>query len=74
MSTYRGELEKEEREYQKKMPNKEKLTNADRANHNEFVEKFRTDTTPVWPRDIARVLNLKDMPKPKGKVYKGDEK
>ena len=40
------------------------------AYHNEYIMEFK-NMNFSGPKDIARILNPKDMPSPKGKSYKG---
>jgi len=50
--------------------NSKKTTLADLGNHNEMLLQ-NTILSFNKPQDVARLLNPKSMPKPKGKVYKG---
>lgn len=70
MSNYYLELKKQEQIYQEKLERNEPITLADMAYHNEYIMEFK-NMNFSGPKDIARVLNSKDMPKPTGKVYKG---
>lgn len=69
MSNYHLELKKQEMRYQQKLENNEHISLADMAYHNEYI--LDNNMRFCAPKDIARVLNPKDMPRPKGKVYKG---
>ena len=55
---------------QLKVLKNDEVTSADLGNHNEKLLEI-SNLSFNKPQDIARVLNPKDMPKPKGKVYKG---
>ena len=48
----------------------EPITLADMAYHNEYIV-YHNKLSFCAPKDVARVLNPKNMPSPKGKVYKG---